>query len=234
MKPYFEDNKAGLTLYHGDCREVLPTLGKDVADLIICDPPYGVSWKSNRRAMSFGEMDGDRSADAALVATELALACLREGRHVYLFGKFDLSSLKLTEPVELIWDKCMNGLGDLSIPWATSHEYIQFHVHRKSQANLNAGDGRLAARLRRGSILRYQRPNSGEVRHPSEKPVDLLCELIESSSCRNETVLDYFAGTGSTLEAARREGRKAIAIEIEERYCEIAAERLSQGALTFA
>lgn len=231
IKPYYESS--GITLYLGDCREVLPRLGKEAVDLIICDPPYGVRWVSNNRTIAFAEMQGDHSEEAALAATSLALGCLKEARHVYLFGRYDLSSLRLTDPVELIWDKTMNGLGDLSIPWATSHEYIQFYVHRKSKANLDAGDGRLSARLRRGSILSYPRPNSGAVRHPSEKPVELLCELIESSSCRGETVLDYFAGTGATLEAARIEGRKAIGIEIEERYCEIAANRLRQEVLQF-
>jgi site-specific DNA-methyltransferase (adenine-specific) len=72
------------------------------------------------------------------------------------------------------------------------------------------------------------------IRHPSEKPVELLRELIESSSCIGETVLDPFAGVGSTLEACRIEGRACVGIEIEERYAEIAANRLAQGCFEFA
>ena len=86
--------------------------------------------------------------------------------------------------------------------------------------------------MRRGTVLRY--PNTrgrGATRHPTEKPVALLRELIESSSRFGETVLDPFIGSGSTLVAAALEGRKAIGIEIEERYCEIAANRLAHGAL---
>jgi DNA modification methylase len=230
VNPYYQED--GITIYHGDCRELLPSLAAESVDLIITDPPYGVQWQSSFRGQaSFDLMANDHSTDCAIESTRIALLALREARHVYLFGRYDLSGLLLTESAEIIWDKGMTGLGDLAIPWGTSHEYIQFCQHRKSRANLARGDGRLAARLRRGTVLRYQRPNSGEVRHPSEKPVELICELIESSSCRGETVLDYFAGVGSTLVAAKAEGRKAIGIEIEEKYCEIAAKRLAQGVL---
>jgi DNA modification methylase len=229
LTPYFKD--ATVTLYHGDCREVLPTLAPESVDLIVCDPPYGVSWESGFRGESFGGIAGDHSTDAAVEATRLALRTLRHGRHVYLFGRYDLANLGLTPPVELIWDKGMTGLGDLASPWGTSHEPIEFRVHSKRPSGIERGNGRLAARLRKGSVLRHQRPNAMGVRHPSEKPAELLCELIESSSCRGDLVLDYFAGVGSTLVAARMEGRQAIGIEIEERYCEIAAKRLAQGTL---
>jgi hypothetical protein len=89
--------------------------------------------------------------------------------------------------------------------------------------------------MRRGSVLTVERPNgAGVSRHPTEKPIRLLRELIESSSKIGESVLDCFVGSGSTLEAAHLEGRTAIGIEIEERYCEIAATRLSQVAMNFS
>ena len=229
MTPYYEH--AGITIYHGDCREVLPSLGK--FDLLLTDPPYGVKWKSGFREKSFGFMAGDNSTDRAQEAVLLALGSLRTNRHAYVFGRFEFDWIGVSKPVELIWDKGIQGLGDLSAPWGTQHEYIQFMVNVKSKANVKRGDGSLSARLRKGSILSFQRPNSEQVRHPSEKPVGLLRELIESSSRIGETVFDPFLGSGSTVVAARMEGRKAVGIEIEERYCEIAAKRMEQEVLDF-
>jgi site-specific DNA-methyltransferase (adenine-specific) len=78
-------------------------------------------------------------------------------------------------------------------------------------------------------VIHAQRIQGGAtLRHPTEKPVPLLRQLIESSSVWGETVLDFCVGVGSTLVAARLEGRKAIGIEIDERFCEVAAERLSE------
>jgi site-specific DNA-methyltransferase (adenine-specific) len=96
-------------------------------------------------------------------------------------------------------------------------------------------DGRgLAARLRQGSILSFQRPNSRAAkRHPTEKPVGLLRRLIESSSLIGETVFDPFLGSGSTLVAAIAEDRMGVGIEIDERYAETAAKRVDT-ALDFA
>jgi site-specific DNA-methyltransferase (adenine-specific) len=126
-------------------------------------------------------------------------------------------------------------MGDLAIPWAGQHEYIQFAVYFPSTADRDNDRGRLTARLRQGTILRVTRLTGNAVTdHPTEKPVALLRQLIESSSCIGETVLDMFAGVGSTLVAARVEGRRAIGIELDERYCEIAARRLAQNVFAFS
>jgi len=229
MKPYFVDERAGIMIYHGDALEVLPELPPDSADLLVTDPPYGVKWDSGcRRAQPFGQMAGDENEACGMEGILLTLRLLRRHRHLYVFGRWkDLKTLPISDPVELIWDKANTGLGNLSSPWGVSHEYIQFSTSPRSSANIKRGDGRLASRMRKGSVLRHLRPNAAAVRHPAEKPVGLLRELIESSSCIGETVLDPFSGSGSTLVAAKLEGRCAIGIEIEERWCEMAAKRLS-------
>lgn len=222
MKPYYEH--AGITIYHGDCREVLPQV--PVCDLLLSDPPYGVNYVNER----FGAIANDESTDVALAGIALALRQMRVGRHVYLFGRYDLSGLHLTESAELIWDKAIMGQGGHGA-WAPQHEYIQFATYRPSAANRRER-GKGIARMRRGTVLRYQRPHStGVDRHPTEKPVPLLRELIECSSKFSESVRDPFMGSGSTLVAAQLEGRRAIGIELEERYCEIAAKRLQQEVL---
>jgi DNA modification methylase len=226
VKPYY--SHAGIEIYHGDCREILPTLG--FADLIVTDPPYGAEYQSSYRTIPFEPITGDTSTALAIEATGIALQRLSVERHIYMFGRYDTSSLPITPPVELIWDKQTLSMGNLEIPWGSQHEPIMFSI-LKSKAHRENGKGGLSARLRRGSILSYPRPQATE--HPTEKPVALLRELIESSSRIGEIVLDYFCGIGSTIVAARMEGRKAIGIEIEEKYCEIAAKRLSQEVFSF-
>lgn len=226
IKPFYQDALA--TLYCGDCREILPRLDF-VADLLVTDPPYGQNWQSGRRKVKLDKLEGDQDTQAAVFGVAEALKRLRRGRHAYIFGRYDFEGSTLCESSELIWDKELFNGGNLEIPWANQHEYIQFAVHEISKANREKGYGRLAARLRRGTVLRVPRLQSVAVtKHPTEKPVRLLRELIESSSCFDELVLDPFAGSGSTLVAARIEGRRAIGIEIRQSFCEDAARRLAQ------
>ena len=224
MKPYYQDDS--VTLYHGDCREVLPSIS-ETADLLVTDPPYGVNYRSNWGAHD--RIVGDDGTVDIAQCLSLAAKRLRRGRHVYIFGPpTSLVGTPFTTAVELIWDKGITGMGDLSLPWAKSHETITFATYEPSKANRSKGSGNLAARLRQGSVLRVQRTHSGtSTRHPTEKPVQLLRQLIESSSVWGETVLDPFCGVGSTLVAAHLEGRQSVGIEVSEHYCEAAATRLS-------
>jgi DNA modification methylase len=232
MKPYFEAN--GITLYHGDCRDILPALPRASVHLIVTDPPYGVQWRSNYRAKRFDFIAGDEDQDAAIAGLRIALPALMNCRHVYVFGSINLDGLPLGSVAELIWDKDRPVLGNLAAGWSPTHEPIQFALYVPSAGDRQRGYGSGAARLRRGSVIRVPRLDGNVMRHPTEKPVALLRELIEMSSRIGETVLDPFAGVGSTLVAAQLEGRKAIGIEIEERYCAIAVERLRQGVFAFA
>jgi site-specific DNA-methyltransferase (adenine-specific) len=229
VSPYYSED--GITIYHGDCREVLAGLPSGSADVVITDPPYGVNWESNRRTVSFGRISGDDGGLDVLSVLRESVRVLRGRRHIYAFGRWDFKALALGGVCELIWDKQVFGCGDVSLVWAPSHEIISFGVSANS-AQRRGGTGNVAARLRRGSVLRFQRHSGVDVDdHPTEKPVDLLREFIESSSRRGELVLDPFAGVGSSLVAAMLEGRRAIGIEIEERYCDIAAKRLRQRVL---
>jgi DNA modification methylase len=228
-RPYFQADD--VTIWHGDCRDVLPKLG--IADLLITDPPYGVDYVSghNNRHHGNPSIFGDDGSLDVMAALRLALDRLRRNRHFYVFGPYDLSLLTLSSTTELIWDKTRTGMGDLELPWSPSHERIAFGVWHPAPSMANGG--RLTTRLRRGSVLAVPPDNKGQGAryHPTAKPVLLLRQLIESSSTIGEMVLDPFMGSGSTLVAARVEGRRAVGIEIEERYCEVAARRLAQGVL---
>lgn len=222
---YQSDN---VTLYHADAMAILPTIEKESVGLILTDPPYGVSWESNTRAESFGTLLNDGANDRDVIADALR-ECVRivgQNRHLYVFGPADvLQGQKVSEIVELIWDKGTIGSGDMTSSWGPQHERISFCVSKFRHAG-QSGDSTVPTRLRKGSVLRFTRPTGRKVRHPSEKPVPLLAELIESSTRRGDVVVDPFAGVGSTGVAAILTGRKAILVEMDERWIPIAIERL--------
>lgn len=222
MGIYYEDDF--VTLHHGDCVEIAPTLSAQV-DLIVTDPPYGVDFKSGwAKHDKIANDDGSQDVRDMILT---AVKQLKRSRHAYIFGDWDFTGTNLTAQAQLIWDKGIVGMGDLSSPWGKSHEPITFAINQTSKANRERGSGSLSARMRQGTVLRVDRTNGGSAkRHPTEKPVVLLRQLIESSSSFGETVFDPFVGVGSTLVAAMLEGRKSIGIELNESYCEAAAQRL--------
>lgn len=232
MTPYYSEN--GITIYHGDCRDVVADLrsASFVADVLITDPPYGVKWFSGRGAQGFTGIQGDSGAVSLPDFLRPVLSVIRRGRHVYCFGAENFDDLPISGVAELVWDKEVIGIGNLECPWGKSHERILFGVYNLSASDRKRGGGNLAARMRKGSLLRCQRLHSEEVKlHPTQKPVRLLRELVESSSMIDEMVFDPYCGVGSTLVAAVIEGRKGVGIEIEEKYCEAAANRLRKSAL---
>lgn len=218
------------TLYLGDAAIVVPTL--DDVDLLATDPPWNVAYESSyRRASSFGVIHGDRGEVDVNAILRQSVDKLRRNRHAYVFGPSKLITgiEKLTTVTELTWDKELIGMGDLSLPWGKSHEPIQFAVAVHSKSDRAAGRGALAARLRQGSVLRGMRANGvTSNRHPHEKSLAVMRRLIEASSNIDDVVLDPFMGSGSTVVAALVEGRCAIGVEIDERYFDLACERVSR------
>ncbi|MGP3750849.1 DNA-methyltransferase [Streptomyces sp. IBSNAI001] len=221
----------------GDCRD--PEVVRQVPfqyDLLCVDPPYGVGYDSGRSA-TFTKIAGDDGSVRwpAVLAEWVGppgthSRGLADARHLYVFGyrPDELTTpLRLGGSAELIWDKQKTGMGNLAHPWGPAHELITFGVHVKRPSDRVKGGGRLSARLRRGSVLHYPRPNGGSaVRHPNEKPISLLSDLIESSTMRSDLVVDPCAGSGSTLVAAVLCGRRAWGVEIDRTYAQRAAERV--------
>lgn len=232
MSAFYE--RDGIAIYHGDCREILPTFARESFDLIVTDPPYGVGWRSNSRAERFDPIIGDDGSLDVPAALTLAGHLLRRTRHAYIFGRFDLQ-FPLGVKAELTWDKVRLGAGDTTSTWAPSSEPIMFATRAADRNARNIAAGAVPARLRQGTVLSYPRPNATAVRrHPTEKPVPLLRRLIESSSRYGERVLDPFLGCGSTLVAAIVEGRGGVGIEIDERYAQTAAERCDAAIDAYA
>lgn len=189
-----------------------------------------------RRGAGFGPIAGDDGTyDWPAILAEWVgpigtkTRGLRDKRHVYVFGYLPEAlavPLRLGGTAQLIWAKHKVGMGDLASPWGPEHEVITFGAHYKSRANREQAGGRLAARLRRGSVIEVRRRNSGILRHPTEKPVLLMAQLIESSTVRGDLVVDPCAGSGSTLVAAILEGRRAFGVEIDRKYIELAVTRI--------
>lgn len=232
MEAYYSD--ALSTLYLGDAAEITPEL--PTIDLLVTDPPYGNSYRSNKRNEQFRFIENDSDLSVVEVVLKEAVPKIRRGRHLYVFGPVGdiLRTLPVAAVIQLVWDKEIRGMGNLSLPWGVSHEPIFFGVHEISAANRAKGYGNQVARLRKNSVLRYQRIQADAVtKHPTEKPVPLLRDLIESSSASGEIVFDPFVGSGSTQVAATLEGRRSIGIEIDEQYAEIAAKRLERAFEVF-
>lgn len=208
MKPYYDH--AGIQIFHGDCREVLPV----DADVLVTDPPYGITFSSS----SGGKFTGSKIAGDH--STEIRDAVIEwwGERPAIVFGSWRTATPQRTKAL-LVWDKGAHvGMGDLAMPWKPNHEFVYVW-----------GDGFSGHRGSGVISINALSPNFVEQLHPTEKPEALLRELI--GKCPQGTILDPFMGSGTTLRAAKDLGRRAIGIEIEERYCEIAARRLQQEVL---
>jgi site-specific DNA-methyltransferase (adenine-specific) len=208
MEPYYSDDL--VTLYHGDCREVTEWLN---ADVLVIDPPYGIGYQSGHRAER-RPIAGDE--DCSIRDEILALW---GDKPAIVFGRWD-APRPTGVRARLIWDKGNSpGMGNLKIPWGRSDEEVYV-----------LGEGFSGART--SNVLRCQVQSSADKNrpdHPTPKPIPLMELLI--AKCPPGLIADPFAGSGSTLLAAKLQGRRAIGVEIEERYCEIAACRLAQDVL---
>jgi DNA modification methylase len=222
MSLYYQDDF--VTLYHGDC---LADHGEWMAaDVLVTDPPYGVSYVSNR---AIGRRGTAIAGDATTAARDLVLA--HWGSDPALcFGRWDIPRPETTKS-RLVWDKNLMGTGDLSSPWGSSDEEI--YVLGDWPPVKPGGRAREGGTpSRHSSVIRAQAlaPGSSDrPDHPTPKPVGLMELLI--AKCPSGVIADPFAGSGATLVAAKNLGRRVIGVELEERYCEIIAKRCAQDVL---
>ena len=219
IKPYYEH--AGITIYHGDCREILPEL-PDV-DAIITDPPYGISWDGNAKRFTTG-FNVKRTNHGAVIGDSSPFdpTFLLRFKKIVLWG-YPYFAATLPIGKILIWDKRFpNGeafLADAEIAWCKSK-------YKKVGPHMGGYGSYIFSKTWQGFV------RSEPVEHPTQKPVSLMEWCIgHADVLHGETILDPFMGSGTTLVAAKNLGRKAIGIEIEEKYCEIAVKRLAQENL---
>lgn len=217
MTPYYEDDL--VTLYHGDCREVTEWLE---ADVLVTDPPYGVGYANWSGETVAGDADftvahaaiqahGERPAvvyanHKSLPATLAALAAEHEIVRVGTWWKTN----------------ALSG-GTFGNGWLADVEFFVVATASIPKRHLSA----VAAGPRFVGNPNWQSRSDGFL-HPTQKPTGVMAHVIAGFG---GTVADPFTGSGSTLVAAKHVGRKAVGVEIEERYCEITAKRLTQDTL---
>lgn len=218
-EPYYSDDH--VTLYLGDCREVTEWLA---ADVLVTDPPYGIggalSMSGGKRGYTtpHGEF-GRQDWDTDLAARDAALALWGERPYAVFGSPRRLDAAPAHRQVPLIWDKGDTvGMGDTTFPWRPTYEVIYVN-------------GAGWSGYRGVSVLRYRHlaSDARAAGHPTPKPLGLMAEIITKAP--PGVIADPFAGSGSTLLAAKTEGRSAIGVELEERYAEAAARRLAQDTL---
>ncbi len=250
MMPYWSSDDGRVVLYHGDCRTVLPEL-ELTADLIVADPPYGETSLLWDRWP-----DGWPAVAAAVTRSMWCFGSLR----MFLGRRDEFAGWRLSQDV--VWQK-HNPTGPDADRFRRIHEYALHwyrgpwrEVYHKPQ-RITTGviePGRVVkqgakdihqrggyrtgswtdsgTRLMTSVITARSMHRNGGI-HPTEKPIPLLLPLLSYGCPPGGLVLDPFAGSGSSLIAAHDSSRRAIGIETDERYCEVAARRLSQGCLDF-
>ena len=219
MNPYYQDER--VTLYHGDCLEVLDNLEPHSSDTLVTDPPYFLpsahySVRSGQfRSLSdlsmlehfFRDVFGLINRVLKLTATGYVFC---DGQSYPAFYAVGYGIFHRLRP--LVWDKVTSING---YDWRHQHELILYFT-KALAPQTPTGDG---------DIIRARAVPIGERDHLAQKPVELMEKLVRQTGPPGGLVLDPFAGSGSTLLAAAISGRQAIGVEADERYCEIAAER---------
>jgi len=220
MTPYYEDDL--VTLYHGDCREVTAWLE---ADVLVTDPPYGRAWRQGRIQGHHSANIGNGIAnDGDTTARDDALALWGTGRKAIVFGDLMLAPPPNTSLV-----------GAYRKPVDAGLRGAIGGVRRDLEAVYLVGTWPSGIGGR-SSLFATGASNVGNPvgivasagGHPHAKPQDVMEALLELTA---GIVGDPFTGSGSTLIAAKGQGRRAIGVELDERYCEIAARRLAQDTL---
>ena len=215
MTVYYQDDL--ITLYHGDCREVAEWLE---ADILITDPPYGIAW-----SRGIGTAEG-RPFPHDGIQNDEDTSCRDEvltswgDRPAAVFGSFYAPFPAKVKQV-LVWHKPPNS----GVVGATTG------FRRDAEPIFMCGTWPVRD-VRSSSVLASAGSGNGPAKatgHPHAKPLDVLSELIRYSPYG--LIADPFAGSGSTLVAAKRLGRRAVGVELDEAYCKTAAARLAQGVL---
>lgn len=210
MKPYYSER--GITIYHGDARAILPLVS---ADVLVTDPPYGVDFEGKATKHTTKKSGGYIGVDDPDIGPAVVREALGLVKRAAVFPG-NRALMRYPEPQDIGCVYCPSGAG--IGPWG----FICFHpvlFYGKRPTNL----------LRPTSIQSFA--TADDVEHPCPKPTRWMTWVIGMVCLPGETVLDPFMGSGTTLRAAKDSGLKAIGIEIEERYCEVAVKRLAQETI---
>lgn len=219
-------------IYHGDCLDVMKDINDNSIDLIATDPPYLINYKSNYRIEKqhdfCREIANDGKADIEIIENYVneCYRILKMNSGIYIFCSaktIDIFKSIIEQRFNIkniiIWVKNNWTAGDLINAYGNQYELIIY-----------ANKGNSPIKGKRGSdVWEFKRIVGNKQYHQNQKPVVIFERIINKSSNENDIVFDGFAGSGTTGVAAKNLNRNYILIEKEEKYCEIARQRLSQG-----
>ena len=211
-------------IYLGDCLDLMNGIPDKSIDMILTDPPYGMSFRSDYRKKKYDKIKNDNTLNWIDNFISNSYRVLKDDSTLYLFCSWhniDVFKKAIEKKFKLknmiVWVKNNTGMGDLKGSFAPKHELILF---AQKGRRLNEG-------FRHPDVLNFNKTNN--VFHPTEKPIDLLELLIKNSSKENDIIFDPFMGSGSTGVACKNINRKFIGIELDETYFNIAKERIAES-----
>jgi site-specific DNA-methyltransferase (adenine-specific) len=220
IKPYYDEN--GITIYHGDCREILPEL--EPVDCVLTDPPYGVNLGEKANNQRFDRQKYTKVNDTPeeivpLVCDVISLCQRLTSRIILTPGVKNMFAYPKPTHCGSFYYPSASGCN----AWGFSCWQPIFYYGKDPYG----GKGSMP-----DSFMSTEAAEKNG--HPCPKPIVQWKRLLNRCTIIGETILDPFMGSGTTLVASKQLGRRAIGIEIEEKYCEIAVKRLAQGVLDFA
>jgi site-specific DNA-methyltransferase (adenine-specific) len=211
-------------ILNGDSLEILKTLDDGSIDVVITDPPYGVNYISNRskidnKITKRGLLnDGVEAFELLDETCKILQDKTADNAHLYffcswqVFTKFEsIISKYFTIKTPLVWDKKNKGSGDLYNDWGNQTELIIYCVKGKKGIN-----------TRKGNVLSFSRLHTSKMVHPTQKPTELIKELLSASALKNDFVVDPFMGSGSTIKACNEMNIKSLGIELDKEMFNIA------------
>lgn len=223
MKPYYEH--AGITIYHGDCREIIPRIEKFT--VTVTDPPYGVNlgaYTGTSRYKNTPYLSTEDTPDyIKKVCVPAVRMCLeRCGQLAMTPGNKCMFMYPQPDDIGIWYNPSSTNRGR----WGFSHVNAFIYFYGKDPHNIGKG-------MIPNSISGHCDSVAG-IEHPCPKPLKFARWLVNRSSNPGDIIFDPFAGSGTFLVAAKELGLKAIGCDTEERYCEVAANRVSQEVMAFA
>lgn len=215
-------------LRQGDCLELMKDIPDGGVDMVLCDPPYGISFQSARikdKARRKPKIIGDEQTQISFIP-EIARVIKPSGC-VLIFTRWDVQQKVIDEMTAcgmkprnvVIWDKVAHGMGDLKRAFSSRYESIVFYSCPQFRFNGKRPD----------DLIRCSKVPAGKLVHPNEKPILLLESLIQCCTTAGGVVLDCFMGSGSTGVACMNTGRRFIGMELDEGYFEVAKKRIENA-----